>query len=93
MSLHKDHAQGSDGRVGNDFIEVKTIAPFSRSDRVSVDKSGNFSKLLVVKIRDDFQVSHRLISRRDLPKRAGNRLTLKWADLEALTDVGRKARS
>ncbi len=28
VKLHKNYAQGSDSRLGNDFIEVKTITPF-----------------------------------------------------------------
>ena len=51
VGLHRKHnAQGSDGRLGNDYVEVKTIGPCCMTDRVQVKLSGNFSKLLVVKI-------------------------------------------
>jgi len=81
IKLHKNYAQGSDGRLGNDFVEVKTITPFKKTDRVSVKLSGNFSKLFIVKINQDFEISGRLINRADLPKWGGNILRLKWADI------------
>jgi hypothetical protein len=49
--LHwKHNAQGSDGKIGNDFVEVKTLGHCSTTDKVQVKLSGNFSKLIVVKI-------------------------------------------
>ncbi|MFZ2099603.1 MAG: hypothetical protein WAU86_03465 [Oricola sp.] len=81
IKLHKNYAQGSDGRLGNDFIEVKTITPFNKKNRISVSLSGNFSKLFVVKINADFEISGRLINRADLPKSEGKNLVLRWHDL------------
>lgn len=63
IRLHKNYAEGSDGRLGNDFIEVKTITPFKKRDEVTVKLTGNFSKLLVVKINEDFEIASRLIER------------------------------
>jgi len=85
MKLNKTYAQGSDGRLGNDHIEIKTITPFKRKDHVQVDLSGNFNKLLVVKINETFQVSGRMINRKELPRRKGRYLRLKWDDLPSTT--------
>lgn len=43
--------------------------------------SGNFSKLLVVKINADFEVSSRMVDRSKLPKTAKPFLTIRWGDL------------
>jgi hypothetical protein len=40
IKLHKNYAQGSYGRLGNDLVEVKTITPFKRNDTVEVKLSG-----------------------------------------------------
>ncbi|MBP2449145.1 hypothetical protein [Rhizobium leguminosarum] len=69
IKLNKNYAQGADGRLGNDHVEIKTITPFKSKDEVSVKVSGNFSKLLVVKINSDFEVSSRMVDRSKLPKR------------------------
>ena len=81
IKLNKTYAQGADGRLGNDHVEVKTITPFKTKDVVVVDTAGNFNKLLVVKINEDFQVSGRMIDRKDLPKRQGRYLRVRWSDL------------
>ena len=83
VKLHRNYAQGSDGRLGNDFVEVKTITPFERNDTVTLNLKRNFSKVLVVRIDADFEVRGRLIDRKSLPKAVGQNLRLKWADLKA----------
>lgn len=55
IKRHKPRTQGSDGRLGNDFIEIKTITPEKSKEKVSVKRQGNFNKLLVVKINDNFE--------------------------------------
>jgi len=82
IALHKDYAQGSDGRLGNDFIEIKTISPFNNHDRVCVRLDRHFSKLLVVKVYPNFSIGGRMKRRKDLPRRNGNILRLKWDSLE-----------
>ncbi|MGX9993626.1 hypothetical protein ACS4RR_031670 (plasmid) [Rhizobium sp. Z1P35] len=81
IRLNKNYAQGADGRLGNDHIEIKTITPFKSNDEVSVKVSGNFSKLLVVKINADFEVSSRMVDRSKLPKTAKPLLRIRWSDL------------
>lgn len=84
IKLHKSFAQGSDGRVGDDFVEVKTITPMNKKGATSVKLSGNFSKLFVVRIDEDFRFQGRLIDRRDLPKPNGKIQSLRWDDIKNL---------
>jgi hypothetical protein len=81
IKLNKTYSQGADGRIGNDHVEIKTITPFKKKDVVVVDTFGNFNKLFVVKVNADFQVSGRLIDRKDLPKRSSRHIRVKWSDL------------
>jgi hypothetical protein len=83
IRLHRPYAQGSDGRLGADFVEIKTITPCKRKDEVNVRlEERNFSKLLVVKIDNDFKVSGRLVDRVELPKRGRKRACISWDALE-----------
>jgi hypothetical protein len=43
--------------------------------------SGNFNKLLVVKINADFEVSSRMVDRSRLPKTAKPLVRIRWSDL------------
>ncbi|WP_330970617.1 hypothetical protein, partial [Lysobacter sp. A3-1-A15] len=49
LKRHRAHAPGSDGKLGNDFVEVKTISPEKGGSCVLVKRAGNFNKLLVVR--------------------------------------------
>ena len=57
LRLHRNYAQGSDGRIGDDLVEVKTITPFKGSACVTLNLARNFSKVLVVRINRDFEVA------------------------------------
>lgn len=81
IRLHKNNAKGSDGRLGNDFVEIKTIAPNNRKEQTNVRRDRHFSKLLVVKISNDFEVTGRLVKRESLFKKSGRKLTVSWEDL------------
>lgn len=80
IKLHRNYAKGSDGRLGNHFVEVKTITPFKNCDVVEINLDRNFSQVLIVKINADFEVRGKLIDRKALPKgkRRGNRLRIDW---------------
>ena len=78
IKLHRNYAQGSDGKLGNDFVEIKTITPFKTNNRVTINLERNFSKLLIVKIDANFDISGKLIDRRALPKAKGSQLRLDW---------------
>ena len=79
IKLHQAYAQGSDGRMGNDFVEIKTISPMSRSDSKSISLKGHFSKVLLVKIDDSFQVRGKFLNRRDLGNCKKN-AKIVWSD-------------
>lgn len=78
LKLHRNYAQGSDGKIGNHFVEVKTITPFKSNDVVTLDLRRNFSMVLLVKINADFEVRGKLVERKALPKIKGDRLRLEW---------------
>lgn len=61
IKRHSPRTQGSDGRIGNDWVEVKTITPEKNNEKVLVKRKGNFNKLIVVKISDCFDFEARMI--------------------------------
>ena len=71
MDRHPPGRQGSDGRLGNDWIEVKTISPEKKKETVQVKRAGNFNKLLVVKITENFKFESVLVDRKALGKGEG----------------------
>lgn len=79
---HKPHTRGSDGRLGNDFIEIKTISPEKSGEKVQVKRAGNFNKLLVVKITEDFAFEGRIIARKKLSKGDGTHARVSWPKLD-----------
>lgn len=81
IKLHRNYAQGSDGKIGNHFVEVKTITPFKSNDTVTLNLKRNFSMVLLVKIDANFEVQGKLIGRKALPKVRGDSLKLSWADI------------
>lgn len=83
IERHDPMTRGSDGKLGNDFVEVKTITPDKANDTVHVKRAGNFGKLVVVKISDDFQFCARMVSRRILKKGEGKFATLSWDSMIA----------
>tara|TARA_B100002049_G_C15998922_1_gene340614 strand:- start:162 stop:668 length:507 start_codon:yes stop_codon:yes gene_type:complete len=83
IKLHRNYAQGSDGRLGNDLVEVKTITPFKSNDRVTLNLKRNFSMVFLIKITSDFEVRGKLIPRKALPRVKGDKLVLEWEDIGA----------
>lgn len=84
LRLHRNYAQGSDGRIGDDFVEVKTISPMRAGGVVALDLRRNFSKVLIVRINADFEIRGRLVDRKVLPRARGHRLLLDWDSLDAV---------
>lgn len=80
LNRHKPNAQGSDGRIGNDLVEVKTISPDKSVLQVQVKRQGNFNKLLVVRIDGDFQFEARMLCRSTMPKGEGKIVRALWGD-------------
>jgi hypothetical protein len=90
IKRHRIGAPGSDGRLGNDFIEIKTISPDKNSNKVLVKRSGNFSKLVVVRISGDYEFEARMISRKALSKGEGRHASISWSRLPVLDESPRK---
>jgi len=86
IKRHKPRTQGSDGRLGNDFVEVKTITPEKSTKMVKVKRTGNFNKLLVVKISEDFEFEARMLDRKDMSKGSGKLATVSWSSIKAKRD-------
>ena len=86
IKRHKPHTSGSDGKLGNDFIEIKTISPEKAGEQVQVKRAGNFNKLLVVKITKDFEFEARLIGRKKLSKGDGAHARVSWSTLPPTVD-------
>ena len=65
--------------LGNDLVEVKTITPDKKTDTVQVKRAGDFVKLVVFKITDDFQFGARMVHRRNLKTGQGEFDEISWA--------------
>jgi hypothetical protein len=78
VKCHRPRTQGSDGKLGNDFVEVKTISPEKSAQRIAVKRAGNFNKLLVVRISEEFEFEARLIDRKALGKGGGKLARYTW---------------
>ncbi|WP_207780941.1 hypothetical protein [Cognatiluteimonas telluris] len=83
LKRHRYCAPGSDGKIGNDFCEVKTITPMKSVDRVQVKRAGNFNKLLIVKIDGDYNFTSRLIDRKVIGKGSGKFARVGWSHGDA----------
>jgi hypothetical protein len=82
LKCFRPGAAGSDGRIANDYVEVKTISPEKTKKSVTVKRSGNFSKLLLVKISSSFEFDAQMIDRKDLPKGTGKHASVPWTAIE-----------
>jgi hypothetical protein len=83
VKRHRPHTQGSDGKLGNDFIEVKTISPEKDGGKVHVKRAGNFSKLLLIKIDQNFKFEGRFVERQKLAKGTGIHVSVSWSTLSS----------
>lgn len=85
---HKPNTPGSDGKLGNDYVEVKTISPEKSTTEVQVKWAGNFNKLLVVKISDDFRFEARMLDRKKIPKGEGTHANIEWVNMPDTNSAG-----
>lgn len=90
IKRHKPHTRGSDGKLGNAFVEIKTISPEKDGGQVQVKRAGNFNRLLVIKISDTFEFEGRFIERKQLSKGEGTYARVSWS---ALTPTSEKHQS
>ncbi len=78
-------SQGSDGKVGDDFVEVKTITPHKKKTKVSVKRKGNFSKLIVVRVYRSYSYESKVVDRKHLPNgKGGKRASISWSTIKKL---------
>tara|TARA_R110002012_G_scaffold41523_2_gene113487 strand:+ start:9154 stop:9756 length:603 start_codon:yes stop_codon:yes gene_type:complete len=82
IKRHKPRTQGSDGRLGNDYIEIKTITPEKKKEVVSVKRQGNFNKLLAVKISETFDFEARIVDRKNMSKGDGKVAKVSWSSMK-----------
>lgn len=80
MTRSRPGQAGSDGRIGNLIVEVKTISPGKRHQKVRVKRSGNFGALILVKIDSDHRIDAKLVLRKSLPKGKGKWMTVSWSE-------------
>lgn len=78
IERHKEYAQGSDGRIGDLLVEIKTLTPMKESDQVLVKRAGNFGAVALVKIGRDFRLEAKLIPRSALCKGDGRFMKVSW---------------
>lgn len=78
IKRHKPHTKGSDGKLGNHYIEIKTMSPEKAGTLVSVKRAGNFSKLLIIKISENFDFEGQFIERKELSKGGGTHARVSW---------------
>lgn len=86
IKRHKPRTQGSDGRLGNDHVEIKTISPEKSTEKVVVKRKGNFNKLLVVKISEDFEFEARMLDRKNMSKGSGKLARVSWSSMKSKQD-------
>ena len=78
LKRFEPNTAGADGKIGNDFVEVKTISPHKLTNQVEVKRAGNFNKLLIVKISSDLKFNSVLIDRKDLKNFGASKYKAKW---------------
>lgn len=78
IKRHRPMTRGSDGKIGNDFVEIKTISPEKASHQVQVKRAGNFNKLLVIRIDQEFNFEGRMLDRGALGKSNGKLAKVSW---------------
>ena len=78
LKRNKQHSPGSDGRIGNDHCEVKTISPRKSAPIVQVKRAGNFNKLIIVRIDEQYNFSSCVVDRKSLGKGAGKYARARW---------------
>ncbi|MDF1658788.1 MAG: hypothetical protein P1U58_14330 [Verrucomicrobiales bacterium] len=77
---------GSDGRIGNTLVEIKTISPLKGNDEVRVKRSGNFGALILVKFDADHRVDAKIVLRKNLPKGMGKWMRVRRAEVRCEQD-------
>lgn len=84
IKRHRPNTQGSDGKLGNDFVEVKTISPLKKKPKVRVKRAGNWNRLVIVKISKEWVFDSKIFDRKQLGKgEGGTHATVSWISEKA----------
>jgi len=81
LKRNRARAPGADGRIGNDHVEVKTITPENKKAKIQLKRSGNFNKVIVVRITESFEFESRMFERKRLTKGDGKFARVSWSSL------------
>jgi hypothetical protein len=79
LKRHPPGTEGSDGKIGDIFVEVKTISPEKNTEKVQVKRAGNFDRLLIVKINNEFVFDSKMIDRKTLKNGKGKHAKASWS--------------
>lgn len=85
LKRNRVHAPGADGRIGNDHVEVKTITPQKKKQKIQLKRSGNFNKVIVVRISADFEFESRMFERKRLNQGNGKFARISWTSIDPET--------
>jgi hypothetical protein len=80
LCRHSTHRAGSDGTIDGTLVEVKTISPEKASDQVVVKSQGDFERLLIVRIDENFEFTGKLFDREELSGGQGRFLRARLRD-------------
>ncbi len=80
VKRHPAYHAGSDGLLNGEPVEIKTLSPSRRGDKVVVKRTGDFRKLIVVKISEDLDFEARLVDRAHLRDSGGSLLSTHWRE-------------
>lgn len=79
IKRHRKHAQGSDGKLGNDFVEVKTISPWKKKPAVRVKRAGHWSRLVIVRISARWIFEAKIFDRKQIGRgNGGMHVKVSW---------------
>lgn len=65
---------------------MKTVSPEKNSAEVQVKRAGNFNKLLVVNITEDFQFESRMLDRKKMSKGEGTHARVAWTNMPSTSE-------
>jgi hypothetical protein len=64
-------------------ISPHPITPERASEKIVVKRKGNFNKLLVVKINEDFEFEARMLDRKNMSKGSGKLAKVSWSSMKS----------
>lgn len=85
--LGREHAQGHDGRLGHDLVEIKTITPRKQRPFARVKRTGNFSILAVVRVNRNYLLDAGLLRREKLARGSSKFATVSWTKIREVGDA------